>query len=500
MTVFQNFFLTPLLRNKDSNNKAICVRDKFITYSELFDRIDYVISQVKDLPDKYIGLYATDDAMTYASIVGLWFCGKAYVPLNPNQPMERHLEVINSVSLQNVLTSDANYTADGRANMIITSGIDFTDYNRQTNLQPLEVADDELAYILFTSGSTGKPKGVQINRGNVGAFIDSMNNIGLDITEKDKCLQPFDLTFDFSVSSYLIPLVNGACMYTVPNKAVKFTYIAGLLEDYHLTVLQMVPSMIRNLLPYMDEVDTSSVRFNILCGEALFPNVIIDWHKSNPEMVTYNMYGPTEDTVFCTYYLINKENINDLELSKQSGAVSIGIDFKNNESRVIDENDIFIEDYNTLGELCLCSSQLSPGYWNRPDENSEKFFEKGGKRWYKTGDLCYLADNGNFMHEGRSDSQVKINGFRVELGEIENIYKKLTGNFCIVLPYTNAQNNIELAIIIEAKEYDYSKHKKDMAEILPAYEIPATWLFLQKLPLNQNGKIDRRSLKELLNK
>ena len=150
MTVFQNFFLTPLLRNKDSNNNAICVRDKFITYSELFDRIDYVITQVKDLPDKYIGLYATDDAMTYASIVGLWFCGKAYVPLNPNQPLERHLEVINSVGLQNVLTSDVNYTANGSTRMIITSGIDFTDYKRQTDLQPLDIPDEELAYILFT--------------------------------------------------------------------------------------------------------------------------------------------------------------------------------------------------------------------------------------------------------------------------------------------------------------------------------------------------------------
>ena len=500
MTVFQNIFLTPLLRNKDSNNNAICVRDKFITYSELFDRIDYVITQVKDLPDKYIGLYATDNAMTYASIVGLWFCGKAYVPLNPNQPLERHLEVINSVGLQNVLTSDVNYNANGGTRMIITGGIDFTDYKRQTDLQPLEIADDELAYILFTSGSTGKPKGVQINRGNVGAFIDSMNNIGLDITEKDKCLQPFDLTFDFSVSSYLIPLVKGACMYTVPNKAVKFTYIAGLLEDYHLTVLQMVPSMIRNLLPYMDEVDTSCVKYNILCGEALFPNVIIDWHKSNPDMVTYNMYGPTEDTVFCTYYLINKDNINDIKLSKQSGAVSIGIDFKNNESRVIDENGSFIETTNVLGELCLCGSQLSPGYWQRPDENRDKFFDDEGKRWYKTGDLCYLADDGNFMHEGRSDSQVKINGFRVELVEIENVYKKSTGKFCVVLPYTNAQNNIELAIIIESKEYDYTDDKVKLMDVLPAYEIPSRWVFMPKLPLNQNGKIDRRALKELINK
>ncbi len=500
MTEFQKNFLSPLLRYKDSKNDAICVRGKILSYTEFFNRVDYIFSLVKELPDKYIGLYATDDALTYASIIGLWFSGKAYVPLNPNQPLERHIEVINSVGIKYVLTSDAEYKVDGNSEMIITNKTDFTGYQRLTDLQPEEVSDCELAYILFTSGSTGKPKGVQICRGNVGAFIDSMNNIGLDVNENDKCLQPFDLTFDFSVSSYLIPFVKGACMYTVPNKAVKFTYIAGLLEDFHLTVLQMVPSMIRNLLPYMDEVDTSSVKYNILCGEALFPNVIIDWHKSNPEMVTYNMYGPTEDTVFCTYYLINKGNIDNLEISKQSGAVSIGVDFKNNESRVIDENGAFVTNKNVLGELCLCSSQLSPGYWQRPDENGSKFFEREGERWYKTGDLCYMADNGNFMHEGRSDSQVKINGFRVELGEIENVYKKTSGKFCVVLPYTNAQNNIELAIVIESREYDYSEDKIKLTEVLPAYEIPSTWLFEPKFPLNQNGKIDRRSLKELVNK
>lgn len=500
MTVFKTYFLDPLLRYKDSSNNAICVNGNTITYSEFFDRIDYVIHLVNDIPEKSIGLYATDDAMTYASIVGLWFCGKAYVPLNPNQPLERHLEVISSVGLKYILSSDGQYDADGKATMISTKGCDFNNYKRISNLSPVEVPDSELAYIIFTSGSTGKPKGVQICRSNVGAFIDSMNNIGFNVTEKDRCLQPFDLTFDFSVSSYLIPLVKGACMFTVPNKAVKFTYIAGLLEEYHLTVLQLVPSMIRNLLPYMDEVDISSVRYNILCGEALFPNVITEWHKYNSSMVTYNMYGPTEDTVFCTYYLITSENIDNLKLSKQSGAVSIGIDFKNNESRIINEDDIFVTEKNELGELCLCSSQLSPGYWQRPDENGAKFFEREGKRWYKTGDLCYLAEDGNLMHEGRSDSQVKINGFRVELGEIENVYKQASGKFCLVLPYTNAQQNIELAIIVESKEYDYSGHRSKLKELLPAYEIPSLWLFIPKFPLNQNGKIDRTALKEIVNK
>ena len=496
MINFNNTFLSPFLINKDSKRNALCICGKMYSYADFYDRVDYIITRVNKLPEQQIGLYATDDVLTYASIVGLWFCGKAYVPLNPNQPLERHMEVVNSVGIQHILTADSKYVANDSVQMIVTAGQDFEVYERKTDLTPVDTSDSELAYILFTSGSTGNPKGVQITRGNVAAFIDSINNIGLDVTAGDKCLQPFDLTFDFSVSSYLVPLVNGACMYTIPNKEVKFTYIAELLEDYHLTILQMVPSMIRNLLPYMDEVDTSSVRYNILCGEALFGNLIEDWHKSNPNMVTYNMYGPTENTVFCTYYLINKNNINELELSKQSGAVSIGIDFKNNESAIIDEQDQFITSNNELGELCLCSTQLSPGYWKNLDENNSRFFMHEGNRWYKTGDLCYRADNGNFMHEGRTDSQIKINGFRVELCEIENVYKQASNKFCAVLPYTNAQQNTELAIFIEGKEYDYKEHKEKLIETLPPYEIPTKWLFIEKMPLNQNGKIDRRTLKE----
>ena len=325
-----------------------------------------------------------------------------------------------------------------------------------------------------------------------------MDNIGLDITNKDKCLQPFDLTFDFSVSSYVIPLVKGACIYTIPNKAVKFTYIAELLEEYHLTVLQMVPSMIRNLLPYIEEVDVTSVRFNILCGEALTGKVIIPWHQANQNMVSYNMYGPTEDTVFCTYYMINRRNIDSLLASND--IVSIGTTFKNSDVLLMDDNDQEINTSNQEGELCLCGTQLTPGYWKNDKENAEKFFMKGGNRFYRTGDMCYYAEDGNLMYVSRKDFQVKINGYRVELGEIENVYAEVShGKYCVVLPYLNAQSNTELAIVIEGKEYDYKEHQSVMSSKLTKYMMPSKWLFVKSMPLNQNGKVDRKEIRKIFN-
>lgn len=382
--------------------------------------------------------------------------------------------------------------------MFYTNEFTHENYVRKDIMKVSEVSDDTLAYIIFTSGSTGKPKGVQLTRGNVAHFIDSMNHIGLDITSADRCLQPFDLTFDFSVSSYVIPLVKGASVYTVPNKAVKFTYIAGLLEEYNLTVLQMVPSMIRNLLPYLDEVELSSVRYNILCGEALTGKVIVPWHKANPKMVSYNMYGPTEDTVFCTCYLIDESNITTLKVAND--IVSIGKTFLHNNLILLDENDHVINTPNVEGELCLCGNQLTPGYWENEKENSEKFLMVEGRRYYRSGDMCFYTEEANLMYVSRKDFQVKINGFRVELGEIENRYSAVSGGkYAVVMPFVNEQGNTELAIVIEGKEYDTKEHKAALASELPNYEVPSRWLFVRSIPLNQNGKVDRKKIKSIFN-
>lgn len=494
-----SLFLENIISPDRGKNSAFVVNGASYSYEELVKISKQIYAMLEGIEDLEIGLYTTDDIRTYASIIALWFKGKAYIPLNPNQPKERHIDVVESTKLKYVLSSDISYALDeAHVKCLYTNQIQASDEALSIEMEQIKVPDSNLAYVLFTSGSTGKPKGVQITRGNVAAFIDSMDEIGLVITENDRCLQPFDLTFDFSVSSYVIPLAKGASIYTIPNKVTKFTYIAGLLEEHHLTVLQMVPSMIRNLLPYMDEVDVSSVRYNILCGEALMGKVIKAWHQANPEMVSYNMYGPTEDTVFCTYYLIDKTNTE--KLLAANDIVSIGKTFKNSGVLLMGDDNAIINTPNVEGELCLCGEQLTPGYWKNDKENTEKFFEKDGIRYYRTGDLCYYAEDGNLMYVSRKDFQVKINGFRVELGEIENRYTAVSGGkYSVVIPYLNKQGNTELAIVIEGKEYDVKEHKAALAKALPAYEVPSSWLFIRNIPLNQNGKVDRKAIKEKFN-
>ena len=499
MNTFLDTFIYPLDKWKDESKTAFVIGKETYSYKMLYDIVEQEYELIKHLDDACIGLYAVDDIRTYASILALWYCGKSYVPLNPNQPKDRHAESIQSAETHYILSADSSYacTIDG-VRVIDTSVLAHEGYIRKNTLEIVPADDSALVYILFTSGSTGKPKGVPITRGNLAAFIDSMNHIGLDITSEDRCLQPFDLTFDFSVSSYVIPLAKGAAIYTIPNKATKFTYIADLLEEHHLTVLQMVPSMIRNLLPYMDEVDLSSVRYNILCGEALMGKVITAWHQANPKMVSYNMYGPTEDTVFCTYYLITGDNCG--KLLSANDIVSIGKTYKNSDILLLNDENQVITSPNTEGELCLCGEQLTPGYWKNDKDNAEKFFVLNGTRYYRTGDMCYYAQDGNLMYVSRKDFQVKINGYRVELGEIENVYAEAAKNkYAIVLPYQNAQGNTELAIIIEGKEYYYKDHQAYMGTKLTKYMMPSKWLFVKSMPLNQNGKVDRNKIRQLFN-
>jgi len=493
--MLKDLLLNKIFNEYQSSNIAFCVHEEQVTYKQFSNIVLKIISVLESNPDKLIGLYVTDEVETYSSIIALWCVGKGYVPLSPNQPIERHREIIESIGLKYILTTDPLYNA-GIVDLDYINTTDEIDSDYELNIA--DVSDDEIAYVLFTSGSTGKPKGVQITRGNVAALIDSMNKIGLDIMSEDRCLQPFDLTFDFSVSSYVIPLAKGASIYTIPNKAVKFTYIAQLLDEHHLTVLQMVPSMIRNLLPYLNEVDLSSVRYNILCGEALTGKVIKGWHQANPRMISYNMYGPTEDTVFCTYYKVDKSNISNL--LAVNDIISIGKNLDNCGQLIVDDYDNIISEPNQVGELCLYGDQLSPGYWQNDKENSDKFFNINGERFYRTGDLCHFTEDGNIMFVGRKDFQVKINGYRVELGEIENKYSTMSkGKFCVVMPFVNPQGNTDLVIVIEGREYDYTEHKTLLTQLLPAYKVPNKWLFIKTIPLNQNGKVDRNEIKKIFN-
>ena len=503
--MFTKTIITSILDSiqKFSDRNAFCIDNIFYTYKQFAENISKIRIAVKNIPfeNKKVCLVVNDDIETYASIIALWLEGKAYVPIHPHWPKDRCLDIVKQVNADLFLNSSEHVCGYMKSNPSEGVNILYTgllsyekDYLDCVSL----TMDGELAYILFTSGSTGKPKGVMITRGNVSSFMDAFGKTGIEITETDRCLQCFDLTFDVSIQGYLVPLTKGACCYTVPHGQVKYIYVSGLIEDQKLTFGAMAPSMLRYLKPYFGELDATSFKNCILTAEACPLSLVEDWCKCAVNTEVYDFYGPTEATIYCTYYKLSKTYIN----KTLNGIVSIGKPLAGISAIVVDEDGNEVTQ-GEKGELCVAGGQITMGYWDNDDMNESAFFEKefNGKRlrFYHTGDLCFQDVDGDIMYSGRIDQQAKIQGFRVELGEIEFHAREYLGGINVIcVAYENRQHLTEIVMFVESEGFDVVELFEYMRDKMPSYMIPARVIFEPSFPLNSNDKIDRNRLKKSL--
>ncbi|HPJ92144.1 MAG TPA: AMP-binding protein [Bacteroidales bacterium] len=479
-----------------SYQNAFCIQNKLYTYKELGECIAKIRKKIiqTNKEELFFGLVCNDDLETYASIIALWIEGKAYVPLHSNQPLDRCINIINQMDITCILDSSVNsrYYVN---NVINTCNLEKTDFVQENFSKHKE---KNPAYILFTSGSTGTPKGVIISRENLGAFMDSFWRTGINITENDRCLQCFDLTFDVSIQSFLVALTRGACVYTVPYNQNKYIYVASLIDSHKITFGAMAPSMIRLMQPYFNEIDASSVKTTILTAEACPLFLLEAWAKCAFNSDIYDFYGPTEATIYCTFYKWRKNKIN----KSSNGIVSIGRAMHHIHAFIIDENKNLLSS-EEKGELCISGKQLTPGYWNDEQKNEQVFFEINVNneklRLYHTGDLCFKDEEGDIMYIGRMDTQIKIQGYRVELGEIEYYAREfLQDANAVVLAYTNKEKITQMALFVESEKADNEGLMCYLRSKLPSYMIPHHIIHETSFPLNSNGKIDKLKLKEKL--
>ena len=494
---FYNQVLEPVMdsiANYPERN-AFCIDEQFYTYGVFGKTISSILASLvrTEYNNQKVGLVINDDIETYASIFALWFQGKCYVPLHPNWPLDRCMDICEQVELDLILDSSKETRFEG-TKVLKTSGL----ASSELPLKLVNSVDEEdLAYILFTSGSTGKPKGVQLMRKNVAAFMDSFWKTGIEITEEDHCLQAFDLTFDVSVQSYLVALTKGACCYTIPYGQVKYVYASGLIEDHHITFGAMAPSMLRYLQPYFEEMDATSLKVCILTAEACPVNLMEDWYNCATNTEIYDFYGPTEATIYCTYYKLTRGGVN----KSLNGIISIGKPLANCVGLILDEQGYELP-VGEKGELCVAGDQVTKGYWNNPEKNESSFFykEMNGEnvRFYHTGDLCYKDEDGDIMYSGRLDHQAKIQGFRVELGEIEYHAREYLKKNAVCIAFDNEKCLTEIAMFIESTEFDAEDLLAYMRTKMPAYMIPTRLFFVPVFPLNSNDKTDKVKLKEMI--
>ena len=495
---FYDNILTLIIHSieKFPSHNAFCINEEHYAYQQLGQYISKIRCELirTDYHNTKVGLVINDDLETYASIISLWLEGNCYVPLHPNWPLECCLDICEQVELDLILDSSEKSRYEN-VQVLKTSELEYT----VDCFEPKQgVSDDELAYILFTSGSTGKPKGVMMMRKNVAAFMDSFWQTGIEITEKDRCLQCFDLTFDVSVQGYLVPLTKGACCYTVPHGQIKYIYASGLIEDHQLTFGAMAPSMLRYLKPYFEEIDATSLKSCILTAEACPLNLMEDWYNCATNTEIYDFYGPTECTVYCTYYKLNKGGKN----KTLNGIISIGKPLSNCIGLILDEkgNELPVGE---KGELCIAGDQVTKGYWKNEEKDASAFFfkEVNGEnmRFYHTGDLCYKDEDGDILYSGRLDHQAKIQGFRVEMGEIEWHAREFLGEKNVVcMAFENKDGLTEIAMFMETEEFNPEEMIAYMRTKMPSYMIPTRLFFVPVFPLNANDKTDKVKLKAMI--
>ncbi|MFM7021711.1 MAG: AMP-binding protein [Flavobacteriales bacterium] len=462
---------------KHASRIAIHINGKHHSYSEFSSLISSIKTQIPDKKGRqFIGVFTDEHVNTYASIWSILSLGEAYVPINKKHPVERSVEIIESAGLNTILYAEESGSLellkkalDGKVEFICTTNRKVPpDYSFN------EVSDSDYVYLLFTSGSSGKPKGVPITHKNLMALAKAhLFNPKYAINEEDKFLQMFELTFDFSVLPTLFPFCIGASVYVVPQKGILFMEVLKTLQQHKITKAYLVPSVINYLEPYLHEIALPNLQWTLFCGEALYENAALKWAKSTPQGKIINTYGPTEATVFMTEYFVD---INAIE--SHNGIVSIGKAVEEMQTSIID------------GELYISGDQCASQYWKDEERSIKSFVVINGIPNYRTGDLCKANEQDNLMYCGRSDQQVKINGYRIELEEIEFHAKKYIASSLAAFILKN--NTIGLVIQGQEKE-----GLDSLKQHLPSYMIPEKIFFMENLPLNENGKVDRKKLAQL---
>ncbi|MET8944522.1 amino acid adenylation domain-containing protein [Streptomyces sp. NPDC004542] len=489
---------------------ALEVAGEHLTYAELDATAHRLAGELVaghgGVPSR-VGLLAARSTAAYAGYLAVQRLGATVVPLNPSFPPARNATIARDARLDLVIAEE---DAPGHADLPVP--VVRLSAQRMAALRTGAVPElpastagpDDLAYILFTSGSTGRPKGVPIAHRNVSAYLGHVIP-RYELGPGARVSQTFDLTFDPSVYDMFAAWGSGATL-VVPGRKDLLSPVR-FVNRMRITHWNSVPSVasIALRLRALKPGSMPTLRWSLFCGEALMLTHAEAWRAAAPASTLENIYGPTEMTVTWTEFRLPARG--EDWPRPANGTVPIGTPYPGQEHLVVGEDGRPAPD----GELCVRGSQRFPGYLD-PADNIGRFLSFDGDRavpydgarpltaahWYRTGDRVTTLD-GELVHLGRLDHQLKIRGYRVELGEIESALLAQTGVVeAVVAAVHGPDGEVELAAVYTGSTRDTEGLLARLRERLPAYMVPSSLTALDALPLNANGKVDRGALTALL--
>jgi len=428
-------------------------------------------------------IYLPKSAEAYASMFGTLMAGGYYTPVNMDAPIHRHIEILQQFQPEVVVSS--KQLVSGLP--LQDSGCVFVDIDELEQQASTELSEPhELAYVIFTSGSTGNPKGVMIPRKGLAHYtqwaIREMN-----VRPEDRWSQHPNIAFDLSVLDIYGALCGGATLYPITSMKDKLLP-ASFIKRHQLTIWDSVPSVIDLMIKarQVKSENFASLRLLTFCGEPLYARHLEAIFSAHEDVVVHNTYGPTEATVSCTLIRLTALDY------KSSCGISVALGHPIDGMRLV-----LMGGEADEGELVLQGEQLALGYWRNEGETAKAFvsvmFDGKERRAYRTGDRVVRKD-GEYYFSGRIDSQVKVRGNRVELGEIDAaVFAAGFGNSCTVFV------NDQLHSFLETRDLpDRHMFRDTLAALLPDYEIPDFIHAIDRLPVNQNDKLDRLKLVTLI--
>ena len=476
---------------KTPNRIALEFNNEKISYQQLNERANQLARFliIKGItPGAVVGLMMVHSIETVVAILAVLKAGGSYIPVDVSCPLERKGFILEDSGVNVILINsliDTNFEFDGHLIDIRQSEI----YQGQASNLDIKRSPRDLAYIIYTSGSTGRPKGAMIEHRGLVNYIYWAKKVYIKDEEQAFALYS-SLAFDLTVTSIFTPLINGNKIVIYQDDCNEYV-LYRIMRENKVNILKLTPAHML-LIKDLDN-RSSNISTLIVGGEDLKTTLAGSVYQSFGSSVEiFNEYGPTETVVGC---MIHKY---DPEVDK-SGSVPIGVPADNVQIYILDKNmNPFPLD--TIGELFISGDGVAKGYINGEELTKDKFIPNpfiDGQIMYKTGDLARFIDNGTKIeYVGRLDHQVKIRGFRIELGEIEKVLLKNKDiKESIVIDRKDEDNNNFLcAYIVSDKEININEIRSFLGNGLPDYMIPSYFIKLDKLPLNQNGKVNRKLL------
>ena len=496
------------------------MRGEALSYFELDQRANRLANALIAAgaqPDTLVALLAERGLPLLTMMIAVLKAGAAFQPLDINHPPQRLGELLRLGGAAVVLTSTQSAALldqlmpalDVVPACLVAEDLWLSDDSGlATEQRPVEqpvssATPDSLAYVIFTSGSTGTPKGAMVEqRGMLNNIYGKIPALGFEAA--DRLAQTASPAFDISIWQFLTAPLLGATVHILPDAITREpAQLLKDIDDEAITLMEVVPSVMRAMLADCPaEVSLTSLRWLMSIGEALPPALCRQWFERFPQVPLLNLYGPAECADNIGYHPITEAPAETCQ------HMPIGRPTANNQLYILDEA-LRPLPIGVPGEICTAGVGVGRGYLNDPERTAVAFVAHPltpGARFYRTGDIGRYQSDGLIEYLGRRDQQVKVRGHRIELGEVENRLSTHPAiQTAVVLAQPDARGETRLIAYWQARTAEAGSLqavsidalREYLAETLPAYMLPAVFLRLDELPLNANGKLDRKALSQI---